>query len=54
MFGRGAKFLGEGVAERGKGLGQEGWGKDGGVRGLGKGAREMVSIYLNEIFNKTA
>ena len=31
--------------ERGKGVGARRVGKDGGVRGLGKGAREMVSIF---------
>ena len=49
----GAKLLGEGVAERGKGWGQEGWGKGDAVRGCGKGGKGW-NLYLNEVFNKTA
>ena len=39
-------MLEEGVAERGKGVGQEGWAKGGRVRGW--------NLYFNEVFNKTA
>ena len=45
----GSKLLGEGVAERGKGVGarrvgQEGW---------GKGGQGGWNLYLNEVLNKT-
>ena len=45
-------MLREGVVERGKGLGQEGWGKGGGARGGVRGARGW-NLYLNEVLNKT-
>ena len=49
----GAKLLGEGVAERGKGVGARRVGEGGVVRGWGKGEQRGWNLYLNENFNKT-
>ena len=48
----GGKLLGEGVAERGKGVGASRVEEGGGARGWSKGARGW-NLYLNEVFNKT-
>ena len=50
----GAKLLGKRVAERGKGMGARRVGKVGVIGAWGKGAKGVESIYLNEVFNKTA
>ena len=50
----GGQIVGEGFAEKGKGVGarrvREGVGEGGGVRGWGKGAR---NLYVNQFFYKT-
>ena len=47
-------MLGEGVAERGKGMGARRVGEGDGVRGGVRGGQGKWNLYLNEVFNKTA
>ena len=47
------KLLGEGVAERGKGVGARRVGEGGGGRGWSKGGARGWNLYLNEFFYKT-
>ena len=48
----GDKLLGERVAERGKGLGQEGWGKGGGLKGVGRVVEKGVGRGINRSFEQ--
>ena len=48
-------MLGEGVAERGKGVGARGVGQGGCSKGGGvREGQGGWNLYLNEVFNKTA
>ena len=54
MGGGGQNYWGKGLQKGGRGGGKKGW-ESGCDKGHGvRGAKGVESIYLNEVFNKTA